>query len=284
MDSPPAGQLVCVGTGMTLASHLTPLSRSHIETADVVFSLMSHGLVEKWLAEMHPDVRSLQPYYESGPDRLESYRRMIETMLVEVRRGLRVVGAFYGHPGVFAYVPHKAIELARREGFHAHMEPGVSAEDCLIADLGIDPGRVGYQQYEATQFMIFERRVDPAAYLVLWQIGVAGDLTSSRFETDRERLEVLVDVLKSHYPGDHEVVLYEALTLPVGKPRIDRLPLEDLPQARIHLYTTLIVPPGQALVRNQAVVERLSGIAKQRGQAREDTHGTPIAAIEGDSR
>ena len=35
---PPAGTLVCVGVGMTLGSHLTPLSRSYIEDADVVFA------------------------------------------------------------------------------------------------------------------------------------------------------------------------------------------------------------------------------------------------------
>ena len=56
-------------------------------------------------------------------------------------------------PGVFARVPHKAIAQARAEGFEAHMEAGVSAEDCLYADLGIDPGEVGCQQYEASQFM-----------------------------------------------------------------------------------------------------------------------------------
>jgi len=41
------------------------------------------------------------------------------------KAGLRV---FYGHPGIFAWSPHKVIELARAEGYQAHMEAGVSAE------------------------------------------------------------------------------------------------------------------------------------------------------------
>src|SRR3546814_4889838 len=98
---------------------------------------------------------------------------MVAAMLAEVRAGRRVCGAFYGHPGVFARVPHKAIAQARAEGFEAHMEAGVSAEDCLYADLGIDPGEVGCQHYEASQFMFYRRRIDPSAYLVLWQIGRA---------------------------------------------------------------------------------------------------------------
>ena len=57
------GSLVCVGIGMTLGSHLAPLARSYIEQADVVFVAVSDGVVELWIAEMHPDVRSLQPYY-----------------------------------------------------------------------------------------------------------------------------------------------------------------------------------------------------------------------------
>src|SRR3546814_8782204 len=80
---------------------------------------------------------------------------MVAAMLAEVRAGRRVCGAFYGHPGVFARVPHKAIAQARAEGFEAHMEAGVSAEDCLYADLGIDPGEVGCQHYEASQFMFY---------------------------------------------------------------------------------------------------------------------------------
>ena len=43
------GSLVCVGIGMTLGSHLTPLSRSYIEEADVVFAATSDGIVELWL-------------------------------------------------------------------------------------------------------------------------------------------------------------------------------------------------------------------------------------------
>src|SRR6201996_5708896 len=159
------GSLVCVGVGITLGSHITPLARSYIEKADVVFTALSDGIIELWLAGMNSDVRSLQPLYKEGMSRSETYRQMVDTMMLEVRAGKRVCGAFYGHPGVFALPPHKAIERARQEGFSAHMEPGISAEDCLYADLGIDPGRVGCQHLEASQFMLYERVIDPAGYL-----------------------------------------------------------------------------------------------------------------------
>ena len=94
---------------MALGSHLTPLCRSHIEQSDVVFTGLSDGLVELWLAKMHRDVRSLQRYYCEGKSRRDTYREMIEAMLTEVRAGRKVCGAFYGHPGVFAGPPHEAI-------------------------------------------------------------------------------------------------------------------------------------------------------------------------------
>lgn len=67
-----------------------------------------------------------------------SYRQMVDAMLDEVRAGKRVCGAFYGHPGVLLACASN-IAQAREEGFDAVMEPGISAEDCLYADLIVDP-------------------------------------------------------------------------------------------------------------------------------------------------
>jgi hypothetical protein len=60
------GNIACVGLGMTLGSHLSPLARSHIEQADIVFAALSDGIVEMWLERMHPDVCSRRPLHR-GP-------------------------------------------------------------------------------------------------------------------------------------------------------------------------------------------------------------------------
>ena len=254
------GSLACVGLGMMLGAHLTPRSRSHIEQADVVFAAVSDPLVELWLQGMHRDVRSLQPYYADGKSRRDTYREMVEAMLAEVRAGKRVCGAFYGHPGVFAQAPHVAIAQARAEGFDAVMEPGVSAEDCLYADLGIDPGRVGCQHYEASQFMFYRRVFDTSAVLVLWQVGIAGDRHAGRAETTKAQRQVLVDLLQEHYPADHAVVVYEAATLATAAPRMQSVALHALADTPLHLHTTLVVPPARALERNPAVLARLDAL------------------------
>jgi uncharacterized protein YabN with tetrapyrrole methylase and pyrophosphatase domain len=255
-----SGSLVCVGIGMTLGSHITPLVKSYIEKSDVVFAALSDGITEMWLSKMHPDVRSFQPLYQEGKPRMQTYREMVEAMLTEVRAGKRVCGAFYGHPGVFAWPPHKAVEIARSEGYRAHMEPGISAEDCLYADLGIDPGKVGCQHYEASQFMLYRRVLDTSAYLVLWQVGVAGDQTAAKFRTGAAYRQVLVDLLARDYTLDHEIIVYKVATLPVQSSRVERLPLSALPDAEIDMHVTVVIPPARAMQPNHEVRQRLAAI------------------------
>ncbi len=254
------GSLTCVGIGMTLGSHISPLARSHIEQADVVFTGLSDGIIELWIAGMNKDVRSLQKYYNEGTSRRHTYRKMVDAMLTEVRVGKKVCGAFYGHPGVFAWAPHKAIEVARSEGFAAHMEPGISAEDCLYADLGIDPGEVGCQHYGASQLMFYKRRIDPSAYLVLWQVGIAGDQSQARFSTGSAYRQVLVEVLAQDYPLDHEIIVYRCVTLPIQQLRIERIALADLTEADINLHDTVVIPPAQKLEPNAEIRVRLAAI------------------------
>lgn len=255
-----AGSLVCVGVGMTLGAHISPLSRSYIEQADIVFSLVSNGIVEQWLGQMHRDVRSLQSCYQQGKSRHISYREMVATIMSEVRAGKKVVGAFYGHPGVFACVPHLAIAQCHEQGFAAHMEPGISAEDCLFADLAIDPGKYGCQQFEASQFMFYQRKIDPSAYLILWQVGVAGDKSLAKRATTAAHRQVLVDLLAQDYPLTHQVILYQAKVLAIDSVVKHSVALADLGEAPMSQHTTLVIPPSQPMQRNERVLQQLVAI------------------------
>lgn len=260
MDVTEQGRLACVGLGMMLGAHLTPRARSTIEQADVVFVLASDGLVERWVEQMHADVRSLQPYYAEGKSRRLTYEQMVGALLAEVRAGRRVCAAFYGHPGVFAQVAHEAIELARGEGFQADMQPGISAEDCLYADLGIDPGRTGCQHFEATQFLCCDRQLDTAAWLVLWQPALVGDRSFTKYASGRAHRQLLVEKLKRSYPATHEVILYEAPTVAISEPRMERLPLEALADARLEMHTTLVIGPARALAPDREMLAALETI------------------------
>ncbi|MFC3194142.1 SAM-dependent methyltransferase [Marinicella sediminis] len=255
------GSLVNVGLGMTLGSHITPLSRNFIEQADVVFVAASNQLVEEWVKTMNDEVISLQPLYAEGKSRKQTYAEMNDAIMTEVRAGKKVVGAFYGHPGVFALTPHETIRMARAEGFKAHMEPGVSAEDCLYADLGIDPGTHGCAHYEANNFMFNETRFDPTAYLIIWQVSLAGDRSLKVFETQVAARQLLVDLLLETYPSDHQVIIYECAVLPIEEPMIKQLELADLAKTTLSMKSTLVIPPGLKKTKNQQKINQLVHIS-----------------------
>jgi len=244
------GRLVNVGLGMTLGSHITPLARNFIEKADVVFVAASNELIEEWVKTMNPQVISLQSYYQEGLSRMVTYENMVAAIMAEVRVGKQVCGAFYGHPGVFAWPPHESIKQAKAEGYQAHMEPGISAEDCLYADLGIDPGKFGCAHFEASQFVFNHRVFDPSAYLVLWQIAMAGDKTMKTFTTEPAQRQMLVDLLMKTYAADHEVILYECPVLPIEQTVIVKCQLKDLAHQNVSLKSTLVVPPDRPKRKN----------------------------------
>ena len=246
--APGRGQLVVVGTGLRSTGHFTAEALAWIRAADKVLYVVGDPVAEQVLRDLNPDgVESLQVLYGEGKERQRTYDEMVERILTCVRSGLRTCGAFYGHPGVFVYPSHVAIQRARAEGYPAVMLPGISAEDCLFADLGLDPATFGCQSYEATDFLFSERRIEPSAALVLWQIGVVGNTTFTAGEYDRSLLPLLVTKLCETYPPEHEVVAYEAAVHIGCPPRTIRSSLAHLHTVPMTAATTLFVPPASGV-------------------------------------
>ncbi len=235
---------------------MTPEARAAFERAEAAFYLVTEPLTMRLLEDLNPAAISLYDHYEAGVDRSRSYERMQETILGEVRAGRKVCAAFYGHPGIFVAPSHAAVLQARAEGFLAYMLPGVSAEDCLFADLGVDPGVNGCQSFEATAFLLRKRQVDPSALLVLWQVSVIGVRHYTREPTPKN-LDVLVDYLLQWYEPEHRVTLYEASPYPLVEPSIQELALADLSGARPSPLATLYVPPSQTRAEDAEMAARL---------------------------
>jgi uncharacterized protein YabN with tetrapyrrole methylase and pyrophosphatase domain len=240
------GKLTVVGTGMTAISQLTREAEHCLFTADKVFYLLTDPHTEGYVKQLNASAECLKRHYEhgSGKPRLWAYQDMVETLLAPVRQGQSVCAAFYGHPGVFVYPSHEAIVQARREGHEAKMLPGISAEDMMVADLGIDPALPGLQTYEATGFVLLKPTIDARIPLVLWQIGVVGLLTPEAHPS-RSNLGALTEILLRSYPSNHQVVLYQASAYENIAPVLHVFALRDLARQDINALSTLYVPPGQ---------------------------------------
>lgn len=258
------GSLVVVGTGISVAGQMTLLTQSHIKNADIVFTGISNKVAENAVRKLNANVFELDDLYEEGKSRAITYQQMTDRIVDAVKEGKKVCAAFYGHPGVFVNPSHAAIEKVRALGCHAEMLPGISAEDCLVADLGIDPSRFGCQSYEATQFLFRDYKLDPHMTQIIWQIGLAGEASLGVLDADhcQAGLNLYTEILQEMYPANHEVILYEAAVFPVCEPRIERFPLSDLPKCKPTLISTLVVPSLGLPEYNEVRIKKL-GLTKE---------------------
>ncbi len=253
-----SGSLTIVGTGIKAVRHCTFEAQEEMKQAETLLYLVADPIVAQWIHSLKADAEPLHRFYDPAKPRIDTYHEIVDRIMECVHAGKRVCVAFYGHPGVFVYPAHKAIAQARAEGFRAELQPGVSAEDCLFADLGLDPGNDGCQSFEATDFLIYRRRFDEHVALILWQIAVIGELGYNPERVfNAPGLAILVEALSKVYGDDHEVIVYEAAQYPVCNPIIDKVPLSQLATARISGISTLYVPPLGRQSPDQEMLKRL---------------------------
>jgi len=237
------GTLTVVGLGIR-SCQLTIECQRAIESADVVFVVSNNipGLVH--LDALNKDVRHLQKYYDRGKSRKTTYDEMTQVVIDEVRNGRAVCFCAYGHAGMFANPTHAAIRQARAEGYSAVMLPGISAEDCLFADLGLDPAPQGCQSFEASDFVLRERIWDPYSILVIWQAALIGISTYPEEGTIPEGFALLRDRLVQTYGPEHTGMLYEASMYPLCDFSVREMKLSEMKAEDFRLETTLVITPA----------------------------------------
>lgn len=250
--------LTVVGTGYDAAAHTTREARAAIESADRLFYLMTDPASAAWLRQVQPRSASLHPCYRKGESGVDASLRMVEEVLAALREVESVCAAFSGHPMLCMHTTRELVRRGRREGHRVQVLPGLSFEDCLVADLGVDPGQTGRALYDATDFVLRPRPVDTRAALVLLQVGVIGEREyRGGTEGSPAGLRLLQEALGRHYPPEHEVILYQASQLPVAGPAIVRLPLSELAGGPVRVNTTLYVPPVEPAVLDPEILRRL---------------------------
>jgi len=238
------GSLTIAGTGIRSVGQMTIESITAIRRADKVMYGAIEPVSEEIVRLLNPGgAESLAGFFIEGKPRPQIYHQIADAILRDVRSGLAVCMVVYGHPGVFVDSAHEAMRRARSEGFAAVMLPGISAEDCLFADLGVDPVG-GCQSYEATDFLINGRIIDPSAHLILWQIGALGNVSYRGGGYAPRGMPQLLRELSRYYQPFHPVCVYEASVFPGVAPSIRPLPLSALPNLPLSALSTLYIPPG----------------------------------------
>lgn len=239
------GSLTIAGSGIASVSHMTLQTLSYLKSADKVYYVVCDAATEAFIQDNSKgNCFDLTVFYDKDKDRYKSYVQMCEIMLKDVRASQDVLGIFYGHPGVFVSPSHRALTLARQEGYEAKMLPGISAEDYMFADLEFDPAQYGCMTCEASELLLSNRPLDPSVHNIIWQVGSVG-VTTMDFQ--KSKFHLLVDLLERTFGPDHKVVHYIGAVLPMTATVMDAFTIADLRReevaAQFNTVSTLYVPP-----------------------------------------
>ena len=275
------GELTVIGSGIESVG-FTLGDEDLIRSADAVFYCVADPATVVWLKTVRPDAYDLYVLYDDSKVRYTTYMQMAEAMLHFVRQGKKVTAVYYGHPGIFVLATHRAIQIARREGHQAQMRPAVCALDCLCADLGVDPCHPGMQTHEATDMLIRGRAPDTSLHVVLWQVGLIGEMGYRRQGYLNQNFSVFIAYLQQHYGADYPITHYVASRYPSIPATIETYPLAALhdpqTQTKVTGISTFYLAPQHTVEANPAMLARL-GLLKP-GQTLRPADG-PLREIGG---
>jgi len=252
-------KLFLVGSGIKSISHLTIEAQAAIKQAEKVLYLVNEPVIESWIKKYSRYSFSLENIYMSFTERREAYKKISEFIVSEVEKQQFLTVVIYGHPTVFASPGLNAIKQISNVSNEVEVQviPGISAEDCLFADLKVDPGINGCYSIEANDLLIYDKPIITCSDFIIWQTGLIGNIGLPSALSDKTGLKLLINKLLKHYPADYEVVIYEAAMYPTVSAKIVRCNIKSLEQEKLSPISTLYIPAIKSSKRNNYVVKQL---------------------------
>ena len=261
-----------IGLGLVGTHQITGEGWHALRSAKSVFVLHFDPLVVRSLEREVGPVDTLDDLYELGLDRRVTYRRMADRVVQVAVEGGPVCLALYGHPLVFVTPTSLIVEEGRRRGLKVKVQPGISALDCILVDLNVDPASEGLQQYEATDMLLRERPLQPDVPSVIWQIGTVGLATFRGFGSiPAEGYAELVAYLLRFYPSTHEVAVVRTATSPLGRSRILRTTVGNISSLASDITSadTMFIPAVERrAITNTRLSEQMAiGVESERASS-----------------
>jgi len=235
-------EIVIVGLGIKLYSHLTQEALAVIQGAEKLYYLTNEPVMSDWLENNGNNSQSLEELYFSKELRCESYDLIVSEVLSSSDKYKSICFAAYGHPLMLNEISEKIL-LMSGPHIETSVIPGISTENVMFCDLGVDPLKLGLQSYEATYLLASKLKINTNANLVLWQAGVvgvtghtAGHNGNPGIDSIQKKLQLL------GYAEKHIIYFYEASLYPQKPPVIIESTIKEMSSKKISTLMTLFVP------------------------------------------
>jgi precorrin-3B methylase len=236
-----------VGLGIVGTRQITKEVDYILKKSDHVFLLFTQNTMHDYITnEIGTEVTDLHEEYEEGSDRFDTYRRMADRVLNNAKNTNKsITHAPYGHPSIFVSPTRLIQEEGPKHGLRVKVVPGISAIDCIFAEIGLDPGTNGVQMYEASDFLLRKFEPNPYVPLFLWQIGAIETGLYSMKKSKPERFSRIRQYLESFYPKSHILYLLRTATYPFTNSEQHGFQLKNFEKQhyKIDPVHTLYIPP-----------------------------------------
>lgn len=237
--------ITIVGLGVLNVDQVTYETERAIRRSKEVLYVDTGVATRAFLQNLCPKVTSLyETSYCDAGCRLGSYDRMAVAVIEAALDHPPVTFAMGGHPIVGAEAPFLIHEMARLLGLKVLTLPGISAMDCMFAELMIDPCVDGLQMYEATDLLLRRHPLLPEVPALIWQIGVVETRLHSQRRSKPSRFDLFIAHVLQFYPPGHRVTAYFASQHPLMRSQILRFPIGEIGEyaEQLHAGFTLFIP------------------------------------------
>ncbi|HHT0602619.1 TPA: SAM-dependent methyltransferase, partial [Legionella anisa] len=105
----------------------------------------------------------------------------------------------------------------------------------------------GIQSFDATEYLLYDRSVDTSSHVVVYQIGMVGNLGLPTNTVNLEAINFIKHKLINLYKNGKKAIIYEAALYPGTHPKITEFELEQLDRQELTTLSTLYIPPDENL-------------------------------------
>ncbi len=249
-----------VGLGICGIDQITAETERVLRHAREVLFVDTGVATRRYLESLCPRVTSLfdESYADDG-HRLGAYHHMAARTIDAALDHAPVAFAMQGHPIVGACAPALIRDAAGLLGLSVRVLPGISALDCVFAELLLDPCLHGLQMYEATDLLLRRRPLQADVPALIWQVGSLETRLHTQRRSRPERFTRFQIHLRRFYPAAHPVTAVFATPHPLMQSTIRRFALDEIGSHAhdLHAGFTLYVPPLHARPIEDAELCRL---------------------------